>query len=324
MNDTMNPQQEPEIPVISIERYDDTPFIPKKVYPRTHHRRRLLIFCSVALLALLGVATLALYFYLSDPHMPVAASPSENIAKLRRSPSESPLGVSVSSAESLDVPFDLYEVTGLIGSIEFSEPALDDTSVILYCRSADHHADGSYLGSVASYGSLAGTDKGGLRMSLFRTASRIFGLEPDRSRLGYVAMTNGNMVIGVSPSDDVLSFVLSSGGSFFRQQVILSDGSLPPRFFLHGKVERKALARLSDDHSDRLFLVSTRGKETLWNFAEALRKYGFTDAIYITGGKDYSFCRTVDGSRLDIGDPADYPHTKWQGIIPWLVFRRSK
>ena len=28
------------------------------------------------------------------------------------------------------------------------------------------------------------------------------------------------------------------------------------------------------------------------------------------------------GVRHDIGDSADYPHTKWKGIIPWLVFRK--
>ena len=28
-------------------------------------------------------------------------------------------------------------------------------------------------------------------------------------------------------------------------------------------------------------------KETLWDFADAFREYGFIDAIYITGGADY-------------------------------------
>jgi hypothetical protein len=37
---------------------------------------------------------------------------------------------------------------------------------------------------------------------------------------------------------------------------------------------------------------STRNKETLWDFADALREYGFIDAIYITGG-------TADVYRCD-------------------------
>ena len=67
---------------------------------------------------------------------------------------------------------------------------------------------------------------------------------------------------------------------------------------------------------------SIRHKETLWDFADALREYGFIDAIYITGGYDYGFYRTADGERHDIGNIEDYPHKKWKGIIPWLVFRK--
>ena len=72
---------------------------------------------------------------------------------------------------------------------------------------------------------------------------------------------------------------------------------------------------------DQLYFIATRHKETLWDFADALREYGFIDAIYITGGADYVFYRDKDGFRHDIGDKSDYPHTKWKGIIPWLVFR---
>ena len=34
------------------------------------------------------------------------------------------------------------------------------------------------------------------------------------------------------------------------------------------------------------------------------------------------FYRSKDGIKHDIGDSADYPHEKWRGIIPWLVFRK--
>lgn len=109
------------------------------------------------------------------------------------------------------------------------------------------------------------------------------------------------------------------GGSFFRQFVLVSNGDIPPRFHLHGKVERRAIGRMGNT----LFYIATHGKETLWDFADALREYGFTDAIYITGGYDYGFYRTRDGKRHDIGDPTTYPHEKWKGIIPWLVFTKN-
>ena len=72
--------------------------------------------------------------------------------------------------------------------------------------------------------------------------------ESDVSRLGYCAMANGNIVLGISRSDKVKNYVEERGGSFFRQFILVSDGVLPVKFHLHGKVERRALARTSDDH----------------------------------------------------------------------------
>jgi hypothetical protein len=83
-------------------------------------------------------------------------------------------------------------------------------------------------------------------------------------------------------------------------------------------VERCAIGRIAD----RLYYVTTRHKETMWSFADALREYGFIDAIYITGGDDYSYYRDREGVRHDIHNIADYPHKKWADIIPWLVFRK--
>ena len=76
-------------------------------------------------------------------------------------------------------------------------------------------------------------------------------------------------------------------------------------------------------HVDQFYYIATRHKEILWDFADALREYGFIDAIYITGGADYVFYRDRDGVKHDIGNPAEYPQKKWKGIIPWLVFRKA-
>ncbi|MQN13685.1 hypothetical protein F7D95_12985 [Prevotella copri] len=94
-------------------------------------------------------------------------------------------------------------------------------------RSADHTSTNEYLGSLVMNGK---------------------ELASDVSRLGYCAMANGNIVLGISRSDKVKDYVEERGGSFFRQFILLSDGVLPAKFQLHGKVERRALARTSDDH----------------------------------------------------------------------------
>jgi hypothetical protein len=142
--------------------------------------------------------------------------------------------------------------------------------------------------------------------------------QSDRSRLGYMAMADGNMVIGISRSEKVKDYIIDRGGSFFRQFILVSNGTIPSRFFLHGKVERRAIGRIEN----QLYYIATRHKETLWDFADALREFGFIDAIYITGGNDYVFYRDKEGIRHDLGDTSDYPHTKWKEIIPWLVLRK--
>jgi hypothetical protein len=226
----------------------------------------------------------------------VSVSPEQNIKKLKKPVKKEIPQVVMTNDSILGVAMDFYAIHGLKASIEFEEPDTADTSVFLYSRCADHTASGDYLGSLVA----EGVEK-----------------QNDRSRLGYMAMADGNMVIGISRSEKVKDYVLERGGSFFRQFILVSNGMIPSRFFLHGKVERRAIGRIDD----QLFYIATRHKETLWDFADALREFGFIDAIYITGGNDYVFYRNKKGIRHDLGDTSDYPHTKWKGIIPWLVFR---
>lgn len=121
------------------------------------------------------------------------------------------------------------------------------------------------------------------------------------------------MVIGVSRSDAVKDFVKDQGGSFFRQLILVSNGVLPQRFYLHGKVERRALGRIGDT----LYIICTRHKETMWDFADALHEYGFVDAVYITGGDDRTFYRDAAGTVHTFG--TDSTHTANE---PWLVFKK--
>ena len=295
-------KQKPEVPVIIIERDEQSPSqeMVIKVAGPSWKRKWLKRLLALVAVGCLMVAVLAGYYFWNYYHhigVPVSVTPAQNIEKLHTPVKEEAPEVVMTSDSILGVAMDFYAIHGLKASIEFEEPDTSDTSVYLYCRSADHKADGTYLGSLVAEGK---------------------ELQTDRSRLGYMAMADGRMVIGIGRSDKVKSYVLERGGSFFRQFILVSSGVIPARFYLHGKVERRAIGRIGD----RLYYIATRHKETLWDFADALREYGFIDAIYITGGTDYGFCRDKDGIRHDIGNPADYPHKKWKGIIPWLVFRR--
>ena len=294
--------QKPEVPIIIIER-DEQPQTKEpvvKVVAPSWKRKWLKRLLTLVAVGCLMVAVLVGYYfwnYYYNIGVSVSVSPDQNIEKLQQPVKHEMPEVVLTSDSILGVAMDFYAIHGLKANIEFEEPDTADTSVYLYCRSADHKADGTYLGSLVVDGDVR---------------------QSDTHRLGYMAMVGGNSVIGISRSEKVKVFVQEHGGSFFRQFILVSDGTIPGRFFLHGKVERRAIGRIGD----QLYYIATRNKETLWDFADALREYGFIDAIYITGGADYVYYRSKDGIRHDIGDSADYPQTKWKGIIPWLVFRK--
>ena len=293
--------QKPEVPIIIIER-DEQPqskeIVTKVVAPSKKQKwlKRFLAFAVVGCMIAAAIAGYYFWNYYYNIGVSVSVSPEQNIEKLKKPVKKEIPQVVMTSDSILGVAMDFYAIHGLKASIEFEEPDTADTSVFLYSRCADHTADERYLGSLVAQGK---------------------EYQSDQTRLGYMAMTEGQMVIGISRSDKVKDYVIDHGGSFFRQFILVSNGMIPSRFFLHGKVERRAIGRIDD----QLFYIATRHKETLWDFADALREFGFIDAIYITGGNDYVFYRNKKGIRHDLGDTSDYPHTKWKGVIPWLVFR---
>ena len=295
-------KQKPEVPIIIIER-DEQPqpqeVVTKAVAP-SRKQKWLKRFLALVAIGCLMVAILAGYYFWNYNYnigVSVSVTPEQNIEKLQKPAKQETPEVVMTSDSILGVAMDFYAINGLKASIQFEEPDTADTSVYLYCRSVDHKADSTYIGTLV----VNGEER-----------------QSDTHRLGYMAMLGGNSVIGISRSEKVKDYVQEHGGSFFRQFILVSNGDIPGRFFLHGKVERRAIGRIDD----QLYFIATRHKETLWDFADALREYGFIDAIYITGGTDYCFYRDKDGFRHDIGDKSDYPHSKWKGIIPWLVLKK--
>ena len=307
--DVIEGQTEGETPVITIEEApSDSPrgeFINVE-RERVNNPRRWLWFVGGLLLsALLCVAAVMGWRYYRtyiNIGVPVSVTSAQNIEKLQKTVKKEIPEVAMVSDSILGVALNFYEIKGLKAEIAFTEPDTTDTDVFLYSRCCDQTSydlkTNHYLGSLVVNGK---------------------EIEADVSRLGYCAMTNDNIVIGIARNEDVKDYVLEQGGSFFRQFILVSNGVLPSRFHLHGKVERRGLGRIGD----KLFYIETRHKETMWDFADALREYGFIDAIYITGGTDYCFYRTADGISHKIGDDTKYEDKhKGEGLVPWLVFKK--
>ncbi len=296
-------QEISETPVITIENDDETDAV---VHPGVRPRRGLKRWMMYALCAVLAVVALAAcyvatraYGYYCNIGVSVSVSPKRNIEKLESmKPGEGASAVTLKTDTVLGVALDVYELRNVKAELTLEEPDTADRGVLLYTRTADYTPEGKYIGSLVIDGE---------------------EMRNDVSRLGYCAISGGNMVIGISRFDDVKEYVIDRDGSYFRQFVLLSDGELPRRFFLHGKVERKALARTDDD---RLYVVETCRSETLRGFAEALREYGFVDAVYLTGGNECGFYRSSDGTARFTEKAAHYRTDTHKGVAPWLVLRK--
>lgn len=296
-------QHDTETPVISIESDEEE----ETSQPSSSHRHSKWPVAVVSILLTAAICMMAAFGYryyrrYINIGVPVSVTSKENISKLEIPPVYEMPEVVKSSDSILGVAINMYQLIGLKAEITFTEPTVDDTDVYLYSRCCDQTSydpeTNRYLGSLVQNGK---------------------ELQSDNSRLGYCAMANDNIVIGIARDEKVKDYCIEQKGSFFRQFILVSDGVLPGRFYLHGKVERRALARMGKN----LFYVESKGKETMWDFADALREYGFIDAIYITGGTDYCFYRTADGTAHDIGDKHKHPDGhKGKGIVPWVVFKK--
>lgn len=297
--DNIPGQGEGEVPTIVVERdHDDV--LPQT--PRPSHNWLWVIVGAVVT----GLCCLAIYFgwrhYRNYVNIgvPVAVTSQQNIEKLQTAINEPLTPEVVKTTDSiLGVSMNFYELRGLEAEISMFEPDTTDTSVYLYSRCSDYHKDFSIISSLVVAGEEIET--------------------VDGDRLGYFAGADGNYVIGIARDEAVKEYVKERRGCFFRQYILLSAGVMPRQFYLHGKVERRGIGRMPDD---KLYYIETCHKETMWDFADAIREYGFVDAIYITGGYDYCYYRSADGQIHHVGNPESYPH-KNQGQIPWVIFRKK-
>lgn len=292
-----------EEPIITIESSEETDcqssFATIKKRSRLQKWGRGIIWFVATVTLVFGCyGTILLYNYYYNIGVSISVSPKDNIKKLDSMQVQKGSSEVVLKTDSvLGVALDIYELHNVRAELSLVEPDTADNRVLMYTRTADYTSTGKYIGSLV----VDGEKK-----------------QSDASRLGYCAIERGNMVIGVSRFDDMQKHMIERDGSYFRQFVLVSNGELPHRFSLHGKVERKALARTADD---RLCIIATRHPETLWDFADALREYGYVDAIYLTGGNESGFYRAPDGTAYFTEKAAKYRTDKHHGVAPWLVLR---
>lgn len=307
-------EQVEEEPIIIIERVEDeTDETQKEVIVMPHTTPKWKIFAIGGIIVLLIAIIILLILRLSvtpeAPELPVSSTSEANIEWLQkplsRKEKRARAEVTVSEDSINGVLFREYALKNLRAEISFDKPSDKDKSVYFYALSADVRADNQ---QVLDASVIAGEQ-----------------VSQGNNRSGYMAALGGRTIIGVAKNDSVLDFIRDAGGHFFRQFALVSAG-VQGDIRLKGKVERRALGV----RQGQLYYIESLNKESLYDFAEALVDYGYTDAIYMTGGKQYSFYRDKRGRVHDIGEkpqevPADSTDTatsKPSYAMPYVVFRK--
>ena len=271
---------------------------------QSHLRRNVILSVAavfaVAFLILAGIYVYSYVKAITIPDLPVSTNDAENIAKLSASSSVqdgSTPGVTLTTDSINQVPFNLYHLHGLSAELTYECPSQSDNTIYLYSFCADYRADnGQTIGDCIIRGRHQG--KG-------------------RLRTGYLAANGGNMVIGVSTTSEVCDFCREHEGYFFRQFALVSAGQVGD-IRLKGKVHRRALARTD---SDEFYYIQSLNRESLYDFSEAIADYGFTDAIYLTGGDAQGFYRDSTGTAHTIGNPTIL---STDHKLLYLVFKAKK
>ena len=231
--------------------------------------------------ALAGMLGLLVMFYvgrhiLHSREFVQSRTADEVITALAR-PMKGTAGVTLLSDEFMGVKLRIYKLNGLQAHFADTVPDYTDSTIYLVTRSSDYKLVNdrkSIIGDFIVDGNV---------------------LEKSNWRAGFMAIVDGNAQIGVDRNQKIFNYVEENAGSMFRQLALVSAGTrCDKQFILKGKVTRCAYAR---NRAGEMFFIETVNPETLYGFADALIEYGFTDAIYITGGSQPKlFYRTEDGT----------------------------
>lgn len=205
-------------------------------------------------------------------------------------PADAPRGYT----EMIDTLFEGHELTLLIPhdavpSLEVGMEHLSDTTAVLLLQAADVRGD-----------------NGQINCAFVRRGQM---LARGEKKAGYCAIIDGSISVGVERYSPLLEQAMEKGGDFFRQYPLVAGGQ-PVANVLKNRSLRRALVQTAD----KTFVVMTKERMSLDEFAAILADMGADQAIYLTGSTAPGVIRLQDGTRLDIGHRDD-----WQNItfIVW-------
>lgn len=116
------------------------------------------------------------------------------------------------------------------------------------------------------------------------------------AKKGFCAIIDGAVTLGMSEETPLYERVVDTNGDFFRQYPLVHD-SVMQENKPKGKAIRKALCILDGD----VCIITSNDRESFHDFAQALKDYGVTEAIALTGSDATLFARTKEGILHNYG-----------------------
>lgn len=249
-------------------------------------------------LALLAVVLILWTRYWSaDSDAAVKEAPVEPVAVEPTVVQHAPATVLVSDTVINDVPLRLYTPTNATPELCLGLPDSTDESIILALQAADIRADNHKI--VGAF--------------VLKGEPLSWGL----SKQGFCAILDGKTHIGMAENSPLFEEATEKGGYFFRQYPLVSQGAMvenKPK----GKAHRHALCELDG----KIVVVSSIDRESFHDFAQALADLGIENAISLTGGLAWGFCRdSEEGFRSWGGNLESWSSMPELNYILWRATR---
>ena len=198
-----------------------------------------------------------------------------------------------------DIPLRLFIPHNAWMSLHIGKMDTSDTTVVYAAQAADVRADNG--GIVGAF--------------VLKGEPLAWGL----SKKGYCASINGVVSVGVADNSPLFEQATESGGYFFRQYPLVSDGVI-----VENEPKGKSVRRGICDRQGEIFMVETGTAESFHDFSQALVDLGVDQAVYLVGSSAYGWAVDEGGELYEFGDKNYYGGRRRQPKnTSYIVWRKK-
>lgn len=191
-----------------------------------------------------------------------------------------------------DIPLRIHIPHGAVPSLQVGALNERDSSIILVAQAADIRRDNRKI--VGAF--------------VLKGEPLAWG----KAKIGYCAIINDSITIGVAENSPLFERATETGGYFFRQYPLVDNGKL-----VDNEPKNKSIRRSLCDRNGEIMVVETLSNESFHDFAQALEDLDVTHAIYLVGSRSYGWSTDAQGLRHTFGRksyrmPANTSYILWR------------